>query len=211
MLDLSLRLSTLSAPIALEIKTMADNGDTGESLQDRLHARKDSQIIRRSAPDGGSVYSGEVVRRSLKALGARAMTMDSTIFVSSDFDLSKSEDKALYAHERHHLSESGGKAGHHTHDAEEHMARRIENMVFHRSEAGEDFSAILRDVADGNVSDTGSVTIDDEQKTDLTAKLNAAIAAELKAGKNPNQLIRELSTYVVEQIVSARQHRALRG
>ena len=95
-------------------------------------------------PGGGSVYRGEVASRALKAVGARAMTVDRSIIVSEDFDPARPEDQALYAHEQYHVEHSGGEGGHSVRDAEEVAARATEAMVFHRAkEEGASFTPPL--------------------------------------------------------------------
>ena len=104
---------------------------------DRLAARAEKGQLRRQAmQDGGEVYSGEAASRSLKALGARAMTIDRSIVVAEDFDPNKVEDQALYAHEKVHLEGSGGEDTNIGRDAEELAARAAERMVLHRARAG---------------------------------------------------------------------------
>lgn len=111
---------------------MAERSTPGDSLTSRLLSRTDPGLSRRRMADGGEVYTGGLARRALRSLGARAFTMDGSIFVDPSFDASNPQDLALYAHERHHQSESGGdggdRAGHH--DAEEKHAQSIEQMVF---------------------------------------------------------------------------------
>ena len=109
----------------------------GSTTADRLAARAEKGQLRRVAMNGGGeVYTGEAASRSLKAVGARAMTVDHSIVVSEDFDPNKPEDQALYAHEKVHLEGSGGKGSHTERDAEEIAARAAERMVLHRAKAG---------------------------------------------------------------------------
>jgi len=109
----------------------------GSSTADRLAARVEKGQLRRVAMNGGGeVYTGEAASRSLKAVGARAMTVDHSIVVSEDFDPNRPEDQALYAHEKVHLEGSGGKGSHTDRDAEEIAARAAERMVLHRAKAG---------------------------------------------------------------------------
>jgi len=197
---------------------MADRSSPGSALSERLHARADeSSIYRRGTPDGGEVYSGSVVKKALRAVGARAMTMDNAIFVDDDFDLSNPEDQALYAHERHHQLESGGTDDHGAHDAEEMAARSIERMVLHRAAEGEDFNAIMRDVADhgddapemaaasgrtGRV--TESVIVDDDIS-------QAALSGMLAAGMPYEQIVRELAEHVVDSMSNADENERVRS
>jgi hypothetical protein len=98
--------------------------------------------------DGGEVFTGNLASRALKAVGARAMTMDGSIFVNEGFG-NTPEDMALYAHERVHESGSGGHDhGDHNHgnDPEEMAARAVERMVLHKARAGEDLGETLAKV-----------------------------------------------------------------
>jgi hypothetical protein len=106
-------------------------------------------LHRRQMADGGEVVSGPLAAEALDAVGARAMTVDRTIFVNEDFDPTEAEDQALYAHERLHQLNSGGERPHGGKDAEESAARAVEAMVLHRRSSGEDFGQIMRDVNEG--------------------------------------------------------------
>ncbi len=104
---------------------------------DRLAARAQRGALKRvSMPGGGEVFQGAAASRSLDALGARAMTVDRSIIVADDFDSSKPEDQALFAHEMHHVEHSGGVGSGESRDAEEVAARAVERMVLHRARAG---------------------------------------------------------------------------
>lgn len=116
---------------------MARNGPLGSATANRLASRLDrTQLTRVSMPGGGEVFKGPVASRALKALGARAMTVDRSIIVGDGFNASRAEDAALYAHERHHMTHSGGSGGHAGRDEEEREARAVEAMVFHRMSGG---------------------------------------------------------------------------
>ncbi len=117
---------------------MANGKSTpGDSVVSRLAARSSrTPISRRTMPGGGEVWEGPLASKALKALGARAMTVDSHIIVGDDFDPSTPESQALYAHERYHQQVSGGAGSHHGMDAEEHAARAVESMVLHRAATG---------------------------------------------------------------------------
>ena len=109
----------------------------GASIANRLAAR--AEIQRKSMPGGGDVVSGELASRALRAVGARAMTLDRTVIVDEGFDTSKKEDQALFAHEQHHVEHGdggGGGGGQNFRDAEEVAARASEAMVFHRMSGG---------------------------------------------------------------------------
>lgn len=114
------------------------------STTERLMARN-AGLSRKVMADGGEVFSGGLASRALKAVGARAMTMDGNIFVNEGFG-SSPEDQALYAHERVHEEGSGGHDhGDHNHgsDPEEMAARAVERMVLHKTRAGEDLGETL--------------------------------------------------------------------
>lgn len=115
---------------------MAEGKKRGGSTIGRLTSRMDG-LQRRSMPGGGEVFSGEVATRALRALNARAMTVDRSVIVSESFSPSRAEDQALYAHEMHHVENSGGENGNHSaRDSEEVAARAVERMVLHRFERG---------------------------------------------------------------------------
>ena len=119
---------------------MAQNDGIGGSTVDRLASRLErSELNRQSMPGGGSVFRGAIASRALKAVGARAMTIDRQIVVADDFDPSRPEDQALYAHERYHAEQGdgrGGGGGSNFRDAEEIAARAVERMVLHRAMSG---------------------------------------------------------------------------
>lgn len=109
----------------------------GSPTADRLASRAERGLLKRSSmPGGGVVYSGDVANRALESLGARAMTVDKAIIVGEDFDPSRPEDQALFAHEQYHVDHSGGQGTHEHRDAEEVAARAVERMVLHRARAG---------------------------------------------------------------------------
>ena len=114
-----------------------DKTTPGASITDRLLARsKRAPLSRRSMPGGGEVFEGPLASRALKALGARAMTVDSSIVVGEGFDPSRPESRALFAHEQVHQQGSGGAGSHVARDTEEVAARRAERMVLHRAAEG---------------------------------------------------------------------------
>jgi hypothetical protein len=112
----------------------------GSATVSRLTGRLDrSELQRQAMPDGGQVYRGPLASRALKAVGARAMTLDRSVIVADDFNMSRPEDQALYAHERVHATVGdgqGGGGGDGFRDAEEIAARATEAMVFHRMAGG---------------------------------------------------------------------------
>ena len=126
-----------------------DRNDEGKpSLTQRLSARSSAGLSRKVMPDGGEVFSGALSSEALNAVGARAMTMDGSIFVHEGFG-GTPEDQALYAHEKVHEQGSGGinKGDHnHANDPEEMAARAVERMVLHKARAGEDFGETLQGI-----------------------------------------------------------------
>ena len=128
---------------------MARRDDDSGSLTNRLMSRADPGLRRRRVQGGGEVFSGPTASRALKALGARAMTMDNTIFVDEGFDPGSPEDLALLAHERHHQAESGGTDQHSEFDLEELAARAREQMVLHLARQGGDADEILQKAHEG--------------------------------------------------------------
>jgi hypothetical protein len=169
-------------------------------------------LRRKSMPGGGEVFSGPLADEALAAVGARAMTMDHTILVSEDFDPNDPEDQALYAHERHHLNQSGGA---HEHgggkDAEEHAARAVEKMVLHRSAAGEDLSSILADVDQGRIGDpTESGGPAEAHGTDGNDPL--AAYRKLRAhGWTHDTIVRMLADNVMQELRRSEGDRSERG
>lgn len=184
---------------------MADHETPGSKLSARLASR--SGLHRQAMEDGGEVHRGPLATRALRAVGARAMTMDETIIVSEDFDPTSAEDQALYAHERLHQMESGG-ADHPSdmHDAEEVAARAVERMVLHRSAAGESFGSIMRDVASGGGSSATSGGGGGDRSGGGGAgggpgEAAAAYAALLRTGKSHEQVVEMLARKIVTSLV----------
>lgn len=185
---------------------MAEHETPGNKLSRRLASR--STLSRQSMADGGEVYKGPLARRALRAVGARAMTMDRTIIVDDDFDPHKPEDQALYAHERVHQMESGGD-DHPSdlRDAEEVAARAVERMVVHRSAAGEDFSSIMRDVASrasASVPESKSATKSAASPTDQ------AYSMLLSKGMSHQQIVDMLALKVLDLMGEQERERAVR-
>ncbi len=110
-----------------------DRNAPGEETSNRIAGRLDNQLSRRAVESGGEVFSGRLASRALRAVGARAMTVNRAIVVDNEFNINRPEDQALLAHEQYHLEHSGGEAGHTLNDAEEVAARAVEAMVFHRA------------------------------------------------------------------------------
>ena len=120
-----------------------NNKSIGERIAERAHKRAS---LRSQAMPGGEVFRGSLADEALNKVGARAMTIDGEIVVNSNFDSTKPEDQALYAHERLHQQESGGAAGAMVRDAEEIKARMVEAMVFHKASQGD--SSVLTKTPD---------------------------------------------------------------
>jgi hypothetical protein len=192
-----------------------DNDQAEASLSSRLMSRAGPGIRRRSMPDGGEVVSGPLATEALRALNARAFTMDHTIFVDEDFDSSNPEDAALYAHERHHQMESGGvDAGHGSHDAEEVAARAIESMVLHRSSRGDSLSDIMSDVRSGQIlpSTKGGQGRSDESgdQAEVSA-VQSAYSALRASGKNHEGIVQDLTAFVVESLMTMEEEQTFRA
>ncbi len=194
---------------------MAPRDEDSGSLTNRLMSRGDPGIQRRSVRGGGEVYSGPTASRALEAVGARAMTMDETIFVDEGFDAGNPDDAALYAHEAHHQSESGGSDQHGAQDEEETQARAIERMVLHRMEAGEGIGNILSEIRGGQaprnaaeaeqMATGGNVESPGAQGEGGGSELSGGDAmkaynAMIASGKDHAAVVRELVQYCVETI-----------
>lgn len=109
---------------------------TADKLARRAVGRGRSDDLQRTGVPGGEVFSGDLASRALKALGARAMTVDRSIIVGDDFNAARPEDKALLAHEQFHLDHSAGVGENAGRDHEEVMARAVERMVLHQAFGG---------------------------------------------------------------------------
>jgi hypothetical protein len=175
-----------------------------DKLAQRLLARASKEGLQRTRmPDGGEVFSGPLASRALSSLGARAMTMDHTMIVAEDFDLSNPEDQALYAHEQVHMKGSGGTDSHGQRDHEEASARSVERMVLQRAQDGENFSSILRDMKAAPSADGVPEKGQSNGKGAVTA---AAGYAELKAqGLSDAAIVRRLTRKVLESLVSSEE------
>lgn len=193
---------------------MAEHQTPGEKTALRLAARGDS-LQKKELSDGGEVYTGSLAKRALRAMGARAMTLDETIIVDETFDESNPEDQALYAHERLHQLESGGHGAEGSRDTEEVAARAVERMVLHRSRMGEDLSSIMRDVTAHGASlasATGPVLRSAEENPNVGQpdaravavppdnELGAAYAQMLATAHTHEGVVRDLARFVLEQL-----------
>ena len=195
---------------------MSEESDGGDiSLASRLMSRSGPGIHRRSMPDGGEVVSGPLATQALRALNARAFTMDHTIFVDEDFDPSTPEDAALYAHERHHQMESGGfDDGHSSHDSEEVAARAIERMVLHRSTRGDALSDIMSDVRAGNVPTSDSPAAKrlagEPRENHGDSPAEHAYRSLIALGQPHEQIVQDLTNFVVEALLSMEEEQSYR-
>lgn len=198
---------------------MANNNGPGDAISRRLLRRAESSLHRRAMPDGGEVVTGTIARQALRAVGARAMTVDHTIFVDEGFDPSKPEDQALYAHERLHQRMSGGAGDDHDkHDAEESAAQAIERMVLHRARSGEDLGTILRDAergagatdAGGSAPRSGASSPSDGDD-DTEGEAMQAYNDLLGQGLDHDAIVRMLTRFVVEAIEEGESSSSLRS
>ncbi len=118
----------------------SDHSTPGSGIASRLASRMEKGALRRqSVAGGGEVFTGDVATRALKALGARAMTLDHSIIVDESFDASRPEDAGLYAHERYHADHGdghGGGGGDNFRDAEEVAARAAEALAYRQAKGG---------------------------------------------------------------------------
>lgn len=192
------------------------------SVLARLSKRSQGGLYRRQIQGGGTVYTGPAATAALRTLGARAFTMDREIFVAEDFDESKAEDQALYAHERHHQLNSGGDgAAQSYYDAEEKASRAIERMVLHRSETGEDFSTLLREVENKTFRSESDVTsyVQRREKSSTGASRGggaedpaaAALGQLLASGRSQWSIAEELADEIVADLASKGLASTLQG
>lgn len=178
--------------------------------RDRLGSRLMSRatgLVRKQMPGGGEAFSGPLANEALSALGARAMTMDSSIFVNSGFDASKGEDLALLAHEQHHQAESGGSDNHSLYDAEEQAARARERLVLHQSGAGHDPGDILagldgHDPKNDQEADDAFANMEQRAPEDGSGEPDPVEAYRnmLKDGMSHDMVVRDLSDYIVQTL-----------
>jgi hypothetical protein len=160
-----------------------------------------SGITRKQMADGGEVVTGKLVSKTLQAVGARAMTLDKTVFVPEGFDPDDPEDQALYAHEEYHRNKSGGEEEHGSgHDEEEKQARAIERMVLHRRAKGEDFGSIMRDVDDERFNDPAQKK-DNPSDPKSSDDPMEAYRGLIKAGWSHDAIVRLLTQEVLSQVL----------
>ena len=124
-------------------------------------------------------------------MDARALTMDQSIIVSEDFDPTRTEDAALYAHEQFHVQQGDHSAGgHHIHSGEEIAARAIEGMVLHRS---------AQEGGGGEAGQGGGGTGKPGQKQAAPSPMGG-YSAMMKEGLNHFGVVEELARFVVEEL-----------
>lgn len=164
----------------------------GEGTSARLGDR--DGLRKRTLPGGGTVWQGALATEALDTLDARAMTLDQSIIVSEDFDPSRAEDAALYAHEQFHVDQGDHSAGgHHIHSAEEIAARAVEGMVLHRAASGGSEAP-----AEG-----GEASPQDGPKKAAEPNPMGGYSALLGEGLNHNGVIEELARFVVDEMDKA--------
>lgn len=183
-------------------KTPSRMARGGSATADRLASRAAGKgLQRKSMPGGGEVFTGDVASRALKSLGARALTVDRSIIVSEDFDPSKAEDQALYAHEQYHVTHSGGEGDHHGRDAEEVAARAVERMVLHRARDGgtESHEATHAVPETGNFG-PGGPGKDKSLKQEKDSAAQRGYDAMVAEGMNHQEIVWKLASDVVSAL-----------
>ena len=177
---------------------------------DRLASRAARPgLSRRSMPGGGEVFTGDLAANTLDALGARAMTVDKSIIVSDDFDPSKPEDQALFAHEQYHLENSGGEGHNDGHDGEEVAARQVERMVLHRSRTGgaEMHEASHTSSPGGAVRGSGGAAHERPGSTESAGDAARGYAAMLAQGLSHSEIVNRIAREAVQGLDSGRDQR----
>ena len=183
------------------------------STINRLASRAEKQgLQRKQMAGGGEVFTGELASRSLKAMNARAMTVDRSIIVSDDFDPNNPEDQALYAHEQHHLQNSGGVGNNSGHDHEETEARAVERMVLHRARAGgaEMHEASHTSAPGGAPTGSAGAGHERDKGTESEGDASAGYAAMLAAGMSHNAIVERLAREAVQGLDNSQDQRAMR-
>lgn len=188
-----------ASSFASSVDERAARPTVGQETSSRLSSRGETpELERRTFSGGAEVFQGGLATQALKAMGARAMTLDHSIIVNEDFDPSKPEHQALYAHERVHDLGSGGRGGDSVRDAEEISARSMERMVLHRattsgtSGALADPSQVMRDAVDNQDSND---TSGKSESKDPTERGYQAMLAE---GMEPREIVEKLVKDFVE-------------
>jgi hypothetical protein len=170
-------------------------------------------LQRKQMAGGGEVFTGELASRSLKAVNARAMTVDRSIIVADDFDPGNAEDQALFAHEQYHLDHSGGEGQNSGNDHEEHEARAVERMVLHRSRTGgpEMHEAAHTSAPGGAPAGSSGAGHEREGNAESAGDPSRGYAAMVAAGMSHNAIIERLAREAVQGLDGGRDQRAMRG
>ncbi len=170
----------------------------GEKTTERLVDR--SQLKRVNVPGGGEAFKGPTATRALKALGARAMTVDKSIIVDEDFDPNQAQDAALFAHEQVHVERGSTRATHAVHDAEEVAARAAEEHVLQRM------------ASPSASSDQGpNVQSEQPQQAPPASPMERAVGQLMASGKNRNDMVEDLARQVVDRLADAEDLSHQRG
>ncbi len=179
-----------------------------DRLSDRLMSRSQG-LARRQMPGGGEAYSGPLANQALGALGARAMTMDKSVFVQDGFNAQNPDDLALWAHESHHQNESGGSDNHSEYDAEEQAARARERLVLHQAGAGQNPDDILSGLGGANPRNA-------KDADDIFAAESGNASTDASGGPEPMEAYRNMMKdgmshssvvrMLAEQVMESLQH-----
>ncbi|MBM4367507.1 MAG: DUF4157 domain-containing protein [Deltaproteobacteria bacterium] len=170
---------------------------------------KGAGLQRKAMPGGGEVFTGEVASRTLDVLGARAMTVDKSIIVSEDFDPSKPEDQALFAHEQYHVENSGGEGEHSGYDGEEQAARMVERMVLHRARAGgaEMHEASHTSAPGGAVSGSHGAGHERDSSTESQGEAERGYMAMRAQGLSHSEIVNRIAQEAIKALDSGRDQR----
>jgi hypothetical protein len=184
-----------------------------ESTIARLASRAEkSGLQRKQMAGGGEVFTGELASRSLKAVNARAMTVDRSIIVAEDFDPNNPEDQALYAHEQYHLEHSGGEGHNSGNDHEEQEARAVERMVLHRSRTGgmEMHEASHTSAPAGAPTGSPGAGHERDGSAESAGDASRGYDALLASGLSHSAIVERLAREAVQGLDSGRDQRSMR-
>ena len=192
----------------------------GEETSERLMKRRSLKRVR--TPDGkGDAYTGPAATRALKALGARAMTVDQSVILPEDFDPNRPEHAALYAHEAFHVQEArrgaSTRASHAVHDAEEVGARAVESMVLHHMSADGDRGGVDAGAAIHRAVDSGGGAVQGGGEGAAPAGAASgggpeAVYAQLQSqGLSHHEIVERLARYVLDALDERREGDSQRG
>ena len=176
----------------------------GEGTSDEIANRSG---LRSQKMPHGEVYRGELADRALRAVGARAMTIDGEIIVNHQFSPQDAADQALYAHEMYHQEQSGGVAGSSIRDAEEVSARAVEAMVFHRAKSGEGdpiprkASELLEDDKSKKDADSGEdPEMNTESKDIAEPNASRGYSALIAEGLDHQEIVQQVAEKIVDEM-----------